>query len=82
MSTAQPKTYAGVSDLIDGIQAEVERRVSPSPVISLSLLRDARSHLSLAVIQAHPSDDQIIADHVRQALLLTDMAIKLSEAKS
>lgn len=38
-------------------------------------IQEARSHLAVALVQVHPSDDQIIVGHMRAAQAALDAAL-------
>jgi len=50
--------------------------VSAIDPVRLRALQRALSHLAAALAQLAPSDDQIIAGHIRDAYALLDMALE------
>ena len=38
-------------------------------------IQEARAHLAVALVQVHPSDDQIIVGHMREAQAALDAAL-------
>ena len=51
------------------------------PVDALALVREAESHLSVALSQSLPTDDAIIIGHVRVAVSLLDQIIRAAVSR-
>lgn len=66
---------AGVPERVAAVRA-----ANATPPALIDVLHEAYAHLGAAVSQTIPSDDQIIAGHVRDALALVKLALGMARS--
>jgi exonuclease VII large subunit len=66
--------------LADAVAVIRAAQPTSANVILTKALEEVRDHLACADRQILPSDDQIIADHIRKALALARMALGQARA--